>query len=219
MAVSAATNGERRRSVTQPARVAAVATAILVVVGFGFFGLLVVSVSNESHISPWQAIFGPLPGNPLIVWLYYFVPAMALQGAVALALHQRATWIRGIGVLGALAFVVFCSVWFAAAAYGLIVGVAKWLSKGTYGGDVGDAIGIVAIGVPLGLALLLLNLRAALQSIRPPRGNRGLDIISTIDTRRNVAIESEACGRAYLSADNRPSFTGGLALLNFGGSR
>jgi hypothetical protein len=158
-------SGERRISPASPAQPAWIATAILVLIGFGVFGFDVVSVSVERHISPWQAIFGPLPGNPLIDWLYVAVPAMILQGAVALALCARSVWLRAAGVVGAFGIVVCCLVWFGAVAFGFITMV----TTGAFFGDVQDLLGIVFLGVPLGLAMVLLNLRAGLLGARTLR--------------------------------------------------
>jgi hypothetical protein len=99
-----------------------------------------------------------LPGNPLIVWLYYFVPAMILQGAVALALGARPAWLRALGTAGAFGIAAFCLVWFGAVIFGFV----NMLTTGAFFGDAQDLLGILFLGVPLGLAIVLLNLRAGL---------------------------------------------------------
>lgn len=149
-----------------PARAALYATMILLVVGLGVFVVLTVVVSVSMGVSPLQAWFGPLPGMPLIAWLVTVTVAVALQGAVALALGRRSAWLRIAGIAGAFAIAGFCLLWFASAAYGLIEVVASGTQPF---GDFYDMLGVIFFGVPLGLAILGLNARAAFLGARELR--------------------------------------------------
>ena len=102
------------------ARAAVYATLLLSIVGLGSFAVLVVLVSLERHISRLQAIFGPLPGVPLVTLLYYVVPTIALQGAVALLLRLRPPGLRVADTAGAFVIAAFCFVWFAAVIVDLV---------------------------------------------------------------------------------------------------
>ena len=84
-------------------RPAAVAAALLAALSTIGFVALVAEICASLGVSVGTAIFGPLPGNPAIVWVYFTAPAVALQGLVALALRRNAPWPRAAGAAGALA--------------------------------------------------------------------------------------------------------------------
>jgi hypothetical protein len=79
-----------RAAMPPVARPALWATLVLAVIGLGAFVLV------TAWISPVQPIIGPLPDNPLIVWLSFAAAASALfiQGLVAHARTARSMALR-----------------------------------------------------------------------------------------------------------------------------
>jgi hypothetical protein len=151
------------RRTPPPARPAFIAAIVVLVVGLGTFVVLVPIASISLGVSPMTAIFGPGPGNPLILWLFFAVPAILLQGAVALELRHPSAGMRTAGAVGALGIAGLCLLWLLAVGIDLIA----WLATGALPGDLFDLLGMLFFGVPFAVAVGLLNARAGLLSSRP----------------------------------------------------
>jgi hypothetical protein len=164
------------------ARFSVVAAALLFAVGLGVFVVLTVIITLERHVSPATVIFGPLPGQPLIVWLYWVTPGVLLQGGVALALRHHRAALRIAGMTGACLITALCGVWVGAMIWDLV----NWLARGTVSGDLQDLAGEVFFGVPFGLAMGALNGAAAGLSVRDLRAHWG-------KTARTVSPNPRVC--------------------------
>jgi hypothetical protein len=161
--------GGFRRRTPQAARPAFIATAVLIVVGLGTFVVVTALASISLGVSPLTAIFGPVPGNPVIMWLYFVLPAVLVQGAVALSLRHPAVGLRVAGMAGAFAIAGFCLLWLGAVALDLVA----WLVTGTTRGDPYDWLAILFFGVPFALAIGGLDARAGLLTLRDLRKRGG----------------------------------------------
>lgn len=149
---------------TPPTRPALIAALIELVLGLLVFVLLAALASVSAGISPWSIIFGPVPGTPLITWLYFLAPVVALQGAVGLALRPRSRSIRAVGTLGAFGIAGFALFWVAAALYGFVAALFSGWERYV---EVG---GLATLPfVPLALLLAALNAHAGLLGLRGVR--------------------------------------------------
>lgn len=156
------------RDTPPAAKWALVAAGFLVIVALAPFAVITIMVSVGEHISPLKVIFGPGPGMPLIVWLYTTVPPAVVQGAAAFAIRHQSSGVRVAGVVGVLVVLTAALTWLGAMAYAAV----QWLVTGTMSGDYYDVLGIVFFGVPVLVAIAVLDLRAALLGIRDhPRGH------------------------------------------------
>jgi hypothetical protein len=144
------------------------ATMTLFVVALGVFLAFTTMISVQRHVSPATAIFGPLPGNPMIVWLYWTLPCVGLQGAVALALRHRVTGLRIAGTASAFGIAFICLLALAAFGFDLV----RWLTTGTTSGDLLDLAGEIMLGVPFALVIGGLNARAAWLSVHDLQAQR-----------------------------------------------
>ena len=140
------------------AKWALVGAGFLAVVALVPFVVTVVMVSLAQHISPLTVVFGPMPGMPLIVWLYTTVPPALLQTGAALALRHGRPAVRTAGLLGVLVVLTAALVWLGAMAYSGLL----WLATGAMAGDFYDMLGIVFFGVPVLVVISVLNARAAI---------------------------------------------------------
>jgi hypothetical protein len=138
------------------AKWALVAAVVLLIVTVVPFVVMTVIVSIGQHLSPTTVVFGPMPGNPLVVWLYYTAPAAAFQLATALALRHSRPGVLVAGIVGALTLTAAALAWLGAMAY---AGV-QWLLVGTLAGDYYDLLGIVFFGAPVLIVIAGLNARA-----------------------------------------------------------
>jgi hypothetical protein len=147
------------------ARPAIIATFLLLALTAISFVALMVAITRSGY-SLATAIFGPLPrpGNG-IYFLSFAVPAILLQGLTAVALRQRASWLRILGSVGALAIAVVS----VAFVVGVGVEVVQWLTTG-FVRDVGDLAGEI-VAVPLAAALAALNARGAWLGVLDLRGH------------------------------------------------
>jgi hypothetical protein len=145
----------------RPARPAVIAAIVVLVVGLGTFVVLTVVESLTLGVSPATAIFDPGPGSPLFL-LFFVVPAILIQGAIAFALSHPAAGLRVAGTVGAFAIAGFCLIWLVAVG----VDVFAWLLTGGLPGDIYDLLAMVIFGVPFALAVGLLNARAGVLAAR-----------------------------------------------------
>jgi hypothetical protein len=136
------------------------------------FAVITVMVSVGEHVSPLTLIFGPGPGMPLIVWLYTTIPPTVVQGAAAFALRHGAPGVRAAGVVGVLVVLIAALTWLGGMAYAGF----QWLVTGTMAGDYYDMLGIVFFGVPVLVVIAVLNVRAALNTVRHHPGGHGMPI-------------------------------------------
>ncbi len=155
-------------STPSAAKWALVGAGFLAVVAVVPFVVTVVMVSVERQMSPLTVIFGPGPGMPLIVWLYYTVPPAVIQTAAALGLRHLQSAVRIAGLLGVLLVLTAALVWLGAMVYSGVL----WLVTGAMAGDYYDMLGIVFFGVPVLIVITVLNGRAALLSARDLFGRR-----------------------------------------------
>jgi hypothetical protein len=151
------------------ARPALIAALVELVLGLVVFALLAALASITTGVSLWSIIFGPVPGMPLITWLYFLAPVVALQGAVGLALRHPARLLRAAGTLGACAIAGLALFWAVAALYDFVValigGWARYVEVG----------GLATLPfVPVALLLAALNARAALLGLRNVRPRGGV---------------------------------------------
>lgn len=148
---------------TSPAgRWAVAASIFMLTVTFVPFMVIAITTSISLHVSPVQVIFGPMPGNPLIMWLYYFLPAAAVEVGVALALRHAAVRMQIAGIVGACALATVALIWLGMLAFILV----RWLVSGTLVGDYLDMLGMAFFGVPFLSIVVVLNVRAALLGSR-----------------------------------------------------
>lgn len=144
-----------------PSRPAMAAAVFIAALGLTSFVLLVVVASIREQVSPLQAIFGPLPGAPLIAWLLLVLVATGVQAAVALALRASGGGVLILGIVAALAIAALCAAWLGA----VVVDAVRWADTGRAPGDAGDMVGVFVLGLPLALVTLILDLRAALRGV------------------------------------------------------
>ncbi len=126
------------------------------------FVVTTVLVSLPEHVSPLTVIFGPMPGNPLIVWLYYTVPPAAVQAVAALALRRSQSAARIAGMVGVLIVASVALAWLG----GMVFIAVRWLITGALAGDFYDLLGMVFFGIPVLAVIAGLNLRAAVLAVR-----------------------------------------------------
>lgn len=138
------------------------AAVFLAVVAIVPFVVTTVLVSLERQLPPLTVIFGPMPGNPLIMWLYFTLPPAIIQAAAGLALRHRRTATQLGGIVGVLVLATIALGWLGAIAI-LAIG---WLMTGALAGDFRDLLGMVLLGLPVLLVAAGLNLRAALLAMR-----------------------------------------------------
>jgi hypothetical protein len=151
------------------ARSALLAALVELLLGLLVFVLLAALASVSTGVSPWSIIFGPVPGRPLITWLYFLAPVVALQGAVGLALRHPARLLRAAGTLGACGIAAFALFWVAAALYGFVAALfGGWERYVEVGG-----LATVPF-VPIALLLAGLNARAGLLGLRGVRPRGGV---------------------------------------------
>jgi hypothetical protein len=137
------------------ARPAVIATLLLAALTAISFVALVAAITRSGY-SVGTALFGPLPGPGTgIFFLSFAVPVILLQGLIAAAFRQHTSWLRIIGMVGAVAMAAV------SVAFVVVVGVevARWLTTG-FVHDAGDLVGEV-LAVPLAGALAALNARGA----------------------------------------------------------
>ncbi|MGN6358837.1 MAG: hypothetical protein ACTHNK_00425 [Thermomicrobiales bacterium] len=152
-----------------PARPAFLAALIELVLGLAVFGVFVAMASVAEGVSPWTAIVGPLPGTPLIIWLYFLAPVVALQGVVGLALRHPARLIRAVGVLAAFGIAGVALVWVAAALYDLVAALVTEMDRYIAEG------GLATLPfVPVALLIAALNARAGRLGLRGVRRQRSV---------------------------------------------
>lgn len=149
----------------QAARPAIIATILLAVLSAIVFVALVTVISVSMGVSVATAIFGPGPGTGIFL-IYFAVPAIVLQGLVALALRRRTGWIRTVGALGALLIAAGCAIWIIAVG----IDVTMWLTTGVVT-DVGDLAVEIAF-VPVAAVFAALNARSAVLGIGDLRRQR-----------------------------------------------
>ncbi len=136
------------------------------------FAVLIVLASVSLHVSPMTAVSGPLPGNPLVMWLYLTLPATVLQAAVGLALRHSASGLRTAGRVGALAITTLALVWLGAIAYDGV----RWILIGRTFGDFADLQFETFYGIPVLVVIAVLNARAALLSTRDLLGRQATPV-------------------------------------------
>ena len=147
-----------------PARPALIAALVELVLGLLVFVVVTAVASVDLGISPWAAIFGPVPGRPVIVWLYFVIPLVVVQGAVGLALRHRSRLLRMVGTLGAFAFAGVALLWVALALYDLLDALLGEMDRYI---DTGGPVTLPV--VPVALLLAALNARAGLLGLRGVR--------------------------------------------------
>jgi hypothetical protein len=138
----------------RPARPAIVATILLATLSAIAFVALVVIISVSMRVSVGTAIFGPGPGTGIFS-ASFAVPAIALQGLVAMAVRQRARLLRTVGVFGALVIAAVSVIWVVAVG----IDATTWLVTGAVT-DFGDLVGEIVF-VPVAAAFAALNARSA----------------------------------------------------------
>ncbi len=143
------------------------AAALLAVVAVVPFVVMIAMVTMEQRLSPLTVIFGPMPGNPLILWLYFTVPPAIVQTASGLALRTPWPALRVAGSVGALILATAALAWLGA----IVVLAVRWLMTGTLAGDFYDLLGMVFFGLPVLLIIAALNLRAAFLAMRDLAGH------------------------------------------------
>ena len=149
-------------STPQAAKWALVGACLLAVVAVVPFSVTVVMVSLERQMSPLTVIFGPGPGMPLITWLYYTVPPAAIQTAAALGLRHPRPAAHTAGLIGTLLVLTAALVWLGAMVYSGVL----WLVTGAMAGDYYDMLGIVFFGMPVLVAISVINARASILAAR-----------------------------------------------------
>lgn len=143
------------------------AAAFLAVVAVVPFVVTTALVSMERHLSPLTVIFGPMPGNPLIVWLYTTIPPAVIETAAGLALRRSRTAMQIAGIVGVLILATIALVWLGA----VVILAVRWLLTGALAGDFYDLLGMVFFALPVLLVIAALNLRAAFLAVRDLRGD------------------------------------------------
>ena len=131
------------------------------------FVVMLAMVSAERQLSPLTVIFGPMPGAPLIVWLFTTIPPTVIQTAAGLALRRWRAATRVAGIVAVLILATIALIWLGAI---VVLGI-QWLLTGALAGDLYDLLGMVFFALPILLVVAALNLRAALLAMGEFRGH------------------------------------------------
>jgi hypothetical protein len=131
------------------------------------FVVMLVIVTAERHVSPLTVIFGPMPGMPLMSWLYTTIPPTVIQAAVGLMLRRSRAAMQIAGTVGVLILATIALVWLGAI---VVLGV-QWLMTGALAGDFYDLPGMVFLALPILLVIAALNLRSAFLAVGHLRGH------------------------------------------------
>jgi hypothetical protein len=199
--------GRLPSDIAPAARSAFIATVVLAFVTLAGFIAFTADVSIQMGVSPAIVIFGPLPGNPMIDWLYFFTPWVLFQAAVAWAYSRHGAGLRIAATVASAALVTFGLLLIAGFVYSLL----SWVVTGTTR-DLGDLAGEILIGVPVVVVIGGLNARAVFLSVKnlrthdqmglaqPPNSLEQLELRPSSNRRQTTLPMGHSIEPAYISS-------------------